>query len=212
MYIEFDSNVLWWRWSWTSDPPTSSSQELKVFFSTSSLCSVGIGNPGLHSCQARAVPIVVHPCPSYLWLFSVIFTLNFESKKMWFLSNWGWLLKSMECLWLKKNEFSFLFVFVEIMETEIETVGLNMISFSPAFLTCSWECYCCKHMVGEQSHEGQQWSSCGSPKASVGPFGRWETWQMRDRQIRHAEIEFGYRVCLVCYGGEREGGKGEKGK
>ena len=42
--------------------------------------------------------------------------------------------------------------------------------------------------------------------------GRPQQVRERDRHIRHAEREFGYRVYLVGYGGEREEGKGEKGR
>lgn len=36
-------------------------------------------------------------------------------------------------------------------------------------------------------------------------------WLVRDRQIHHAERQFGYKVYLVSYEGEWEGG-GEKGE
>lgn len=84
-----------------------------------------------------------------------------------------------------------------------------MVRINGALKMMTPQCYSFLRYKGEGQSHGVPLG--GSPEASAGPLGRWET--MTGERDRHTmQREFGHRVCLVDYGREGEGGEGETGR
>lgn len=76
-----------------------------------------------------------------------------------------------------------------------------------------WKLLACCYCYHLQTYGGgpvPQGTAAGPTKPRRVPLMSSKTQQVRDRQICHAEREFGYRVHLVVYRGEKEGGKGRE--